>query len=407
MTDALARAIGSVLAADTCSGCGACALISSRVEVGIDSSGFVRPHVVGEPENSETDAREAAEFDRACPGRRVPAPERSGRQRHPVLGDYVSVWEGWAVDPDTRFAGSSGGVLTALSGWLIDAGHVTSAVAAAGSSTQPTRTVPVRLTTKTEALAASGSRYAPVGVAAIAQFDGATAVVAKPCEVSAIRQLALARDAEQPVLLSFFCAGTPHQQATDELVAALGVAPSDATGVRYRGNGWPGQFTVGGRDGQPRSTSYERSWGEHLGPHVQWRCKVCADGMGDHADIAVGDFWGADGAGYPVFEDAPGRSVILARTPRGHELLTGAVAAGVLEIRPIDLDAVARVQPLQVERSSMVGARLAGRLLAGRAIPRYPGYPLLRRALRSPVRAVRSLVGTFRRSVRGGPDERS
>ena len=205
-----------------------------------------------------------------------------------------------------------------------------------------------------------------------------------------------------PVLLSFFCAGVPSQFATDDLVATLVADRGDVASVRYRGNGWPGSFVVQEAGGATRSTSYEDSWGNHLGRRLQERCKICPDGTGGHADIAVGDYWHADASGFPLFDDADGLSVAIARTERGHRLLMRSRDAGVIGLEPVELDAVAAVQPLQVKRRRTLLGRLAGRRLAARAIPRYRGFGLLKLAVSSPSDSVRAARGTFSGPVGDG-----
>ena len=79
------------------------------------------------------------------------------------MGSSYGVWEAWASDEAVRHRGSSGGALTALHGWLLGSGRA-STIASASIGSDPRRTVPVTITTKEAALAAAGSRYAPVGV---------------------------------------------------------------------------------------------------------------------------------------------------------------------------------------------------------------------------------------------------
>ena len=191
------------------------------------------------------------------------------------MGSSFGVWEAWANDETVRWRGSSGGALTALHGWLLDSGR-SSRIASAAVGPEPRRTVPVTITTKAEALAAAGSRYAPVGILAEPDLGSAGAITAKPCEIAAIRALGTSArpdgvshgdtaEADQ-ILLSFFCAGTPSQRATDELLAMLGVGPDESLDdLWYRGRGWPGRFTLRRADGDA-SLSYEESWGDVLGP---------------------------------------------------------------------------------------------------------------------------------------------
>ncbi|MCV7151161.1 Coenzyme F420 hydrogenase/dehydrogenase, beta subunit C-terminal domain [Mycolicibacterium pyrenivorans] len=395
----LEREVQRVLANDNCTGCGVCALISDRITVNLDSQGFCRPTVNGS-ESRDKDESEATTFTRVCPGVSLHAPSPEGKRRHPVFGSYVEAWQGWAVDPEFRHAGSSGGVLTALSCWLMSSGRAREVAGCGMSAIQPTRTVPLRITSREEALAAAGSRYAPVSNSLSGQ--NCEAFIGKPCEVSGRRRLAsntASAHGQSPVLLSFFCAGTPSQHATEDLARALGAEPSDVTSLRYRGDGWPGEFEVRTIDGAVRTMSYEDSWGKNLGRRLPLRCKLCADGTGEDADIAVGDFWATDAKGYPAFDNADGNSVIIARTQRGAELLLAAADQRILTLNPVNLESVAAVQPLQAERRRTLAGRLAGRRLAGYRVPRYRGYNLLQQLALHSAANLRAAAGTFSRST--------
>lgn len=392
MADALSKAVKRVVDNDNCTGCGGCALISDRITMELSEAGWMRP-VVG-PETGDSARRERDRFRAMCPGVRLSAPIAETGQTHPTFGRFVSAWSGRAISDDVRSSGSSAGVLTAMSSFLVETGRVKKVSAAAESPSAPTRTVPVRITTREEALKASGSRYAPV--AALEGARGAEAIVAKPCEISALRRLD--PDA-RPIALSFFCAGTPSQRATETLIENLGVDPSDVVSLRYRGNGWPGEFTVA----DTRTTaaiSYDESWGKHLGRDLQWRCKLCPDGTGEDADIAVGDYWRADERGYPLFDDADGDSVVIARTQRGHDLLLEAAAAGAIAIEPVDLDDVARIQPLQRNRKRTLAVRQLARLVTLKRVPHYSGYHSWMNALQHPKESARTFAGTVKRSWR-------
>src|SRR5258708_16493215 len=112
--------------------------------------------------------------------------------------------------------------------------------------------------------------------------------------------------------LTFFCAGTPSTRGTLDLLSSLGVAPDQVGAVRYRGNGWPGKFSVTSRDGtNAKSMSYPDSWGRLAG-YRPLRCHLCPDGLGQSADISCGDAW-------ERFTDTPdpGRSIVIVRTERG------------------------------------------------------------------------------------------
>jgi coenzyme F420 hydrogenase subunit beta len=401
LDDAVAR----VVDADNCSGCGACCLLDAGLEMKLDANGFNRPvRTVYEDAATAPDAIRT--FQGMCPGLGVTAPRPAGAQRHPTMGPYVSVWEAWAVDEEVRYHGSSGGALTALMGWLVATGQQTTFVGARAAEGAPERTVTVQIQTRAEALASAGSRYAPVSNAADPALRTSRAgFVGKPCEAAALRALARTTatvSAGAPLLLSFFCAGTPSQHATQTLLRDLGVEPE--TAIRelwYRGRGWPGTFTAV-TDDRRVETSYDTSWGSYLGPTMQWRCKVCADGVGESSDITAADFWRTDERGYPNFDEAAGSSALIARTQRGHDIILRAAAAGVLRAREIRIGELAAVQPFQRTRRTTLLGRLVGTRIAGRRVPRYRGFGLVTLASRQKRASIRMARGAHRRVRRSG-----
>jgi coenzyme F420 hydrogenase subunit beta len=396
----LQREVERVVRNGNCTGCGGCEwLFPTNVGMQTDEDGFLRPEVTSR--GTRDDARR---FRAMCPGVAVSQPHPAGAQEDQVFGPFVSSWQGWATDATIRELGSSGGVLTALNAWLNTTDPDRLIVATSSSKSSPVRSVPVRLSTRTEIEASAGSRYAPVSNLPLLSSPSSSDVfVGKPCEVAAARQ-AFSADAvppeSQPAMFSFFCAGTPSQLATESLVRKLGIEPDEVTRLRYRGNGWPGEFAVDGRTGESASMSYHDSWGGHLGRDLQWRCKLCPHGTGNHADISVGDYWRSDENGYPVFESGAGNSVVIARTRRGHELLLRARAEGVLVLTPLSLADVHPIQPLQVKRMATLWARLVARVLSGHRVPTYRGFGLVRRAAASPAVTARTIAGTWLRSVR-------
>lgn len=388
--------IARVVEDGNCSGCGGCTLLDEGLSMRLSEDGFMRPARTSAARSVSADS--VTEFARVCPGRIVSSPRPRGAERHPQLGSSLETWMVWATDPEARFRGASGGVLTALSTWLTATGRA-SRVLGAGPAADPRRTVSVTITDRETALAAAGSRYAPVAaLAAEGVLDPAGAVIAKPCEASALRRLLDGRaDEEAPIILSFFCAGTPSQRATDDLVRELGVSDDEElSALRYRGCGWPGRFTASTAAGDV-SMDYRTSWGRRLGPTMQWRCKICPDGVGESADLAVCDYWDSDGDGYPRFDEDDGRSGLLVRTERGRRLLHQAFAEGILEGAPVRADAIAAVQPGQTGRRRTLLGRLVGARAGGVRVPRYRGFPLVRLAMTDVVLTLRHARGARRR----------
>ncbi len=150
-----------------------------------------------------------------------------------------------------------------------------------------------------------------------------------------------------PLTIAIFCAGAPNLVATGHLLDRLGV-PKGArlTDLRYRGAGWPGLMQARWRDGsgaeqESEGIPYAEGWGRILQTGRRWRCRVCADHTGAFADISVGDPWHNPPAG----DTDAGRSLIVARTPRGKAFVEAAIRAGVLVAEPRPRDVIARAQP--------------------------------------------------------------
>ncbi len=362
----------------------------------LNPNGYYRPARVAPPKTGVYEAK----FDRICPGVEVRAQHPNGALRHPLLGSSFGNWQAWATNDAIRIQGSSGGIITAIVSWLLQSNQITEVVAANKDPSEPRRSVPVTLKTSREAFDAAGSRYAPVSnaVKTVLGKPGA-AFIGKPCEVAAVRGLAHETGKMAPLLISFFCAGTPSQRATDSLVGKLsGSGP--VADLWYRGRGWPGEFTVIGIDGTRATESYDQSWGKELGPTVQWRCKICPDSVGESADIVAADYWETDEHGYPSFNEREGVSALIARTPRGLDVVNRAFVAQAVTGAPLDLDDLAAVQPLQTQRRQTILARTAGALLAGRRAPRFIGFGFWR-ILRGRPRQLLGIVRGSRRRASG------
>jgi coenzyme F420 hydrogenase subunit beta len=318
---------------------------------------------------------------------------------------------GHATDPAIRHTGASGGGLSAILISLLDGDTVDAVVQVAADPDRPIGNATVLSLAQDDVIKAAGSRYAPSAPLAdlemrLAEHEATGrrfAFVGKPCDAAALSamrgqdpQIASAF----PVILSFFCAGVPSFTGVRALLTALGTDETQTAHFRYRGNGWPGQASAVNHDGQNRSMSYHESWGNILSRHVQHRCKICADGTGVAADIVCADAWESDAAGYPVFTEGDGTSLIVARTPLGADLVNAARAEGRIETKPFDVTALAAIQPGQRNRRRALLARLAALKLAGHPIPRYRGLRLIAAARQNTMKSnLKNFAGMLQRVI--------
>jgi coenzyme F420 hydrogenase subunit beta len=403
-------ALARVARGDLCAGCGACAaLAQGKVAMAVEAPGYLRP-----VQSAPLDPAEEAAISRVCPGLGVRVDPAAGRSDPVLWGPYVSMQTGWATDDGLRFAGSSGGALSAILVHLLASGMVDAVLQTAASPDLVTGNAAVVSTDAAAIRVAAGSRYAPSAPLADLPLHLATgrrfAFVGKPCDAAALRAIAAADPEVErafPVILSFFCAGVPSLAGAEEVLQALGVEPAEVAAFRYRGMGWPGRATATLKDGSERSMSYHDSWGKILSRHVQMRCKICPDGVGMTADIVCADAWESDDKGYPRFAEAPGVSLVLARTPLGAEIVASAIAAGHLQTLSFDPAALEPIQPGQCSRRRSTFARLLALRLAGRPVPDYQGMHLRDAALQNPLRTnLRNFLGMLRRLPRNRPVQR-
>lgn len=395
-------AISSTVAHGLCSGCGLCVSLvgPAKARMVMSEGGFLRPLVFGKLTNDEK-----KKFKSFCPGSRV-APVGSQSNVHPLWGPIASVHTGFSTDAGMRHAGSSGGVLSALASHLLKSNKVSFVAQIAVAAEKPLENELQVSRNVSDVLRAAGSRYAPsaplVRLLELLGEGRKFALIGKPCDIAAVRrygQLDKRVGTLIPYMFSFFCAGIPSQKGTKEILDKLGVQPERVKEFRYRGDGWPGKTKVTSVDGDRAQMNYATSWGTILNRHLQFRCKICPDGTGEFADIVCADAWYGK-AGYPDFEEQDGRSLVLARTTVGSQVLAEAIAASEIVVSGLAIEEIEGMQPYQAERKRLALARLFGTWIARKWGPTYWNLRLIRSSFYvSPKQWIRSLAGTVRRAM--------
>ena len=391
--------VSKIVDLDLCHGCGACAAADPALTMEMQPSGYLRPKAADGPSIDESAVEEV------CSGARLSAPQ-SDAEYHPLWGPIHSLSTGHAVDVQTRFRGSSGGVLSALQIFLVESGAVEFVVSTSADPADPIGTATSERGNREDILAAAGSRYAPstplADLEAHLQKGKRFAFVGKPCDVAALRRMALRDrriDRLVPIKLAFFCAGVPSRKGTVAVLEKLETKETDVDRFQYRGDGWPGLARVVRKDGTEASMTYNDSWGQILNRHLQFRCKICPDGTGEFADIACADAWyGKDG--YPDFSEREGRSLIVARTAEGQALLEKALDKGVINTQPLPVKEIEAMQPYQANRKRNALARSTALWARRGDGPTFKGLRLSRiAATSSPLEQARNFWGTFKRIV--------
>jgi coenzyme F420 hydrogenase subunit beta len=368
--------------------------------------GQIRPRARG-----KLDAATLEGIQSICPGIRVTGAVAPARTMHPVWGPIRSLHRGWATDEAVRFRSAAGGSMTALGCFLLETGRVDSILHVRASSAKPLQTDAQVSTTAEEVKSGAQSRYGPaaplVHVHRLLDEGRRFALLGKPCDVAAIRNLARIdpRVEEQiPYCLTIFCGGIPTLHTARKIAAHHGVPEDEVEVFRWRGNGWPGPTHVEAHDGRSYDLSYDQTWFDPSRPwsyDIQFRCKICPDAIGELADVSCPDGWVMDG-GRPIHEEAPGVNLLIARTERGERLVADAAAAGAIELAPFAIDQLDAMHGDHLPRKLENPARIAALRIMGEPTPFFSRFRSWRMIWRAGFwRSFRAFSATKRR-IRAG-----
>lgn len=354
--------------------CLSCGLCTQLVEPGAIDMAMTRDDQLRPRARRALSVAEQALIVRLCPGVSVTGPFGEAlADPDPVWGEIHATYEGWALDADTRFRASAGGVMTAINRYLLETGQVDFVLHLRAGGADALTSEPVMIRDPDDLLQGSQSRYAPSAPLSAINAALATgerfAVSLKPCDVAGVRNLQ--RENPQAAhnivfAAAMFCGTIPSRETSWKVLRRKGAAPAadPPASFRWRGNGCPGPAVAEWPDGRTVTASYNEMWNQDRWT-TQFRCKVCPDAIGLQADIATGDFWpGAVPKG-----ETPGENAIIARTERGAEVLAACAALGYLTLKTTDLAAIADTQPHHVRLRQTFSSRVAAAAIGGLPTP--------------------------------------
>jgi len=379
-----------------CIGCGICQSIAGpdQIEMRLVQNGTERPIVKSTPGDTTID-----KIMRICPGARIEGlPDHlmeSDSQYDEMWGIWREIVLAWSAEPRVRYMGSTGGLLTALGLYLIESQQVDFLLHATASQRYPSFGRRFISRNRQDVLRAAGSRYGPtaalvdiVQILEQCEESGETfGFIGTPCDVTALRNLG----AEDPRVgrfckyqLAMVCGGFMMPSGQQDLLKQWDILMKDITALRYRGYGCPGPSRIETSDGAVTEINYVDFWGQDDSAwQLPFRCKMCADGIGDAADIAVSDTWEGGAPAREGQDRDPGTNAALIRTVAGQQLIAEAVAAGYVSLgnrlTPRDMD---RFQPHQKVKKQSMWSRFVGMRAAGNVVPDVHGLrlkPLARR----------------------------
>lgn len=391
---------------DLCAGCGLCQSIfgQEKVQIDLDEKGFLRPTILQSLSKEEEQL-----FKKVCPGEKIDH-DNPESIKDVIWGDYQSLSIGYSNDENVRHIGSSGGVISALLIYLLEEKIIDGVIHIGVNENKPLINEIKFSTTVSEILNNSGSRYSPsaplININEFLEQSKKYAFVGKPCDVAALKMYAKQDQRVNEKIkytFSFFCAGVPSMEGTRKILEKFEVKENEVKSFRYRGEGWPGYTKIVTKDNRSFKMSYDDSWGKILNRHLQRRCKICIDGIGEFADIACGDAWYGDEKGYPKFDEKKGRSIIISRNSNSERLLQHAVEKGYLTIeKQLAIEELEKIQPFQFDRRRTLVMKIISMRLFGLNTPKYSSKIMRKSASKSTVnKLIKTFLGTSKRIVKG------
>lgn len=388
-----------------CVGCGACAYICPEKKISLQNNvdEGIRPLL------KNTECGSCYDCLEVCPGYRITHQwheyER-GKENHWIAkswGLITDVWEGYAVDSQIRFQGSSAGLVTALALYCLEKMHMSGVVHIGADPDTPWQNKTYFSKRREELLSRTGSRYSPASpcelFGSIESASAPAVFIGKPCDISALRKTASKnKRLEEKIgcVIGIFCAGTPSTKATLELLRNNSINPSEIRRLRYRGLGWPGNFSVwnDGEDTPCLTMPYMEAWG-FLQQFRPYRCYLCPDSTSEFADISCGDPWYRENK-----SDKEGFSLVCTRNNNGQTIINNAIRDGYIILEKVSPKLLLDSQKGMPHKRGAIW----GRILVMRAfnipVPKLKGFSLFYNWIKLPLgKKLKSIFGTIRRVI--------
>lgn len=327
---------------DLCTGCGTCAAMCPReiIEMNVNrKKGIYEPIIVGECD-------ECGVCIKVCPGVSVDFRELNREifgyeGEDMLLGNHEACYVAHSTDEKLRYNASSGGMVTQILIHLIDKGIVDGALVTHMNPEKPLEPEPFIARTPEDIIEAAGSKYCPVpaniALREILREPGKYAVVGLPCHIQGIRKAEMInRKLRERIVyhLGIVCNHTPSFMATEFLLKRLGVRREEVTGIRYRGDGWPGSLKVETVSGDILLLLLPEYWGSGFGQLFKpSRCRRCCDHMAELSDMSFADPWLREFEG-----EKKGKTLIVLR--KGLGILDELKDDGLCQLQPLEPDKV-------------------------------------------------------------------
>ena len=369
--------IAQVVKDGLCTGCGTCIALcpEEAIKLTIDEKKGIYV-----PELDEEKCNNCGVCLTVCPGHEVDFKQLNleifGKESADILiGNYLNCYVGHSTDYNIRYNSSSGGLITALLIFALEAGVIDGALVTRMKRDNPLEPEPFIARTGEEIIEASKSKYCPVpaNIALKEILDSKEgekfAVVGVPCHIQGIRKAEMInKKLKQKIVLhlGLWCSTTCNFLGTEFVLKRLGVSKEEVRELDYRGEGWPGGMSVQLKNGEKRFISQGDYWDTNFSSFRPSRCRLCSDINAEFADISFGDYRGRDA----YSKEKIGNSGIISRTRAGEDVLQRMLSKQKVELWRVSSSDVATSQGYFYSKKNVKAVFNLFRLI-GKKIPIY------------------------------------
>lgn len=370
------RNVGDINLLYLCHGCGACYSICPVNAIYMERNKFG-----WHPAVDDNRCKYCRVCLNVCPGISINLNEysrtifKNENKENSLIGQYINTYIGYSNDDKLRWEATSGGIITSILIYMLEKNIIDGAIVTKMDENNPLIPKSLLARSKEEIINAKTSKYSPTSVNVVVKeiknSDGGFAVVGLPCQIHGIRKLQK-QDKELKkkikITIGLFCSHTVTFTGTEILLKKFFKEKKEnIASVKYRGNGWPGDFVAKNRENIYK-IKLKDYWSSLFGPYffTPPRCITCNDLSNELADISVGDAWLRE----IMRNDKKGASIFVVRSKIGKEIIHNMVEDGYISVKEITPAKVIESQKGILYRKKIgINGRIALLNFLGKPIP--------------------------------------
>lgn len=312
--------VSMIVEDNMCCGCGACSSICPKkgcIE-------FIEGKYVNFPKVNNDKCIECGLCMKVCPGN-MNIKRLVNYEKVDISSNIKEIKVSYSTDDDIRKYSASGGIVTQIIKSMFESENIDAAVIVSQSVNDVLKNTVQIIEDVNKLKVSQGSRYSPASnctsLREIINNDKykKIAFVGKPCDIEAVaafEKLNKKLLEKIRVKICIMCHHSPTRKGVMNILKDEKIDVKEIKSIKFRGNGWPGEFQIIKRDGQTVSKSYFDAWNNYLSKDENSKCIYCENPFPLEADFIVGDPWGEE-----YRSDIKGRSLVIIRSENGISIM--------------------------------------------------------------------------------------